>query len=83
MLLVIVLFIVLVVCVVILSPEVFGLFVAIQVKVEPTFAVKGIFTVPPLQIVAVPALVITGTGFTVTVAVIGEPEQELAVGVIV
>ena len=78
-----VLLIVLVVCVVILSPDVFGLFVAIHVYVEATLLVNGIITVPPLQIVAVFALVIAGIGLTVTVAVIAVPLQPLAEGVIV
>jgi hypothetical protein len=82
-LLVIVLFKVLVLCAVVLSPVVFGLSVAIQVKVEPTLAVNGIFTVPPLQIVAEPALVIAGTGFTVTVAVCEAPVHDPIVGDIV
>ena len=80
---VIVLFKVLVDCVVVLSPLVFGLLAAIQVKPEATFAVSGIFTAPPLQIVAVAALVITGAGFTVTVAVIADPAQAEAEGVMV
>jgi hypothetical protein len=42
--LVIVLLMVLVVCVVTLSPVVFGLFAATQVKVEATFAVSGMLT---------------------------------------
>lgn len=41
------------------------------------------FTVPPLQIVALPALVIAGIGFTLTVAVIADPEHDPAVGVMV
>lgn len=40
------------------------------------FVVNGIFTVPPLQIVAVFALVITGAGFTVTVTVCTVPAHE-------
>lgn len=81
--LVIVLLMVLVVCVVVLSPVVFGLFAATQVNVEATFAVSGMLTVCPLQIVADDALVMTGTGFTVTVAVIGAPGHVPAVGVMV
>jgi len=57
-------------CVVKLSPVVFTLSVAIHVKVEPaTFVVRIMFTVFPVQMVAVFALVITGVGFTVTVTV--------------
>ena len=37
--------------------------------------VNEIFTVPPLQIVAVDALVIVGLGLTVTVTVWGVPGQ--------
>jgi hypothetical protein len=80
---VIVLFKVLVDCALVLSPVVFALFAATQVKVDATFAVKGIFTVPPLQIVAVDALVTTGAGLTVTVAVMAEPPQLEAEGVMV
>lgn len=83
MVLVIVLLIVLVVWVVTLSPVVFGLFAAIQVNVEATLAVSGMLTAPPLQIVAEDALVMAGTGFTVTVATIAAPGQVPAVGVIV
>jgi hypothetical protein len=44
--------------------------VANQEKVDPAgVAVKGMLTVPPEQIVAVLALVITGAGFTVMVTV--------------
>ena len=53
-------------CVVMLSPVVFTLFDAIQVKVDAKELVSGILTVPPLQIVAVVALVTAGRGFTVT-----------------
>lgn len=74
---------VLVVCVVTLSPVVFGLLVAIQVKVEPTLLVSGILTTCPLQMVALLTLVITGKGFTVTVAVTGLPTHVPAVGVMV
>ena len=81
--LVIVLLIVLVVCVVVLSPVVFGLSAATQVNVEATLAVSGMLTVCPLHIVADETLVITGTGFTVTVATIGAPGHVPAVGVIV
>ena len=50
----------------ILSPVVFALFAAIQVKLEEIVAPKGMFTVLPLQIVALFELVIVGAGFTVT-----------------
>ena len=66
-----------------LSPVVFGLFAAIHVNVEGTLLVSGIFTVPPLQIVAVPALVIEGIWLTVMVAVIAAPLQLPVLGVIV
>lgn len=74
-----------VLCVVMLSPVVFGLLAAIQVNVEPTLAVKGIFTLAPLQMVAVDALVMAGVGFTVTVTVCDVPAQlpALEVGVTV
>lgn len=72
-----------VVCVVVLSPEVFGLSVAIQLKVDPMFADNGMLTVLPLQMVAEEVLVITGTGFTVTVAVAGNPAHDPIVGVMV
>jgi hypothetical protein len=62
---------------------VFALFAAIHENDEATSAVKGILTVPPLQIVAEVALVTLGNGFTVTVAVIAAPGQAFAVGVIV
>ena len=74
---------VLLLCDVVLSPLVFALFAAIHENDEATSAVNGILTVPPLQMLAVLALVISGTGFTVTVAVTGEPGQLFAVGVIV
>lgn len=38
-----------------------------QLNVLDTVAVRGIFTVPPLQIVSVLALVTAGVGLTVTV----------------
>ena len=58
---------------VVLSPLVFGLLSAIQVKVEALLLVKTMFKVPPLQIVALPGLVRLGDGFTVTVNVCGVP----------
>jgi hypothetical protein len=72
-------------CAAVLSPVVFALLAATQVNVEATFAVKGIFTLAPLQIVAVAALVIAGVGFTVTVIVCDVPAQApaLEVGVTV
>ena len=73
--LVIVLFNVAVVCGVRLSPVVFGLSTATQLYVDGTLLVKAIFTGAPLQIVAVPALVISGVGLTVTVTVCGVPGQ--------
>jgi hypothetical protein len=79
--LVIVLLNVLVFCVVVLSPLVFALSVAIHVYVDATELVSGIVTVDPLHIVAVDALVIVGTGFTVTVTVCGVPGQLPAVDV--
>lgn len=54
------------VCGTMLSPVVFGLSVAIQLKVELEEAVYARPTVPPEQIVADAALVITGLGFTLT-----------------
>jgi hypothetical protein len=78
---VIVLLNVLVLCEVVLSPVVFALSPAIHVKLEATLEVKGILTVPPLQIVAEFALVIVGVGLTVTVTVCGVPAQVPAVEV--
>lgn len=66
-----------------LSPVVFALFAAIHENVEATSAVSGMFNATPLHTVAEEALVITGAGLTVTVAVIGVPGQALADGVIV
>jgi hypothetical protein len=60
---------VLVLCEVVLSPVVLALSPAIHVKVEATFDVRGILTVPPLHNVAELALVIVGVGLTVTVTV--------------
>ena len=57
------------VCNEVLSPVVFGLFAAIQEKMEKLLLVNGMVTVPPLQIVAVFGLVIVGDGFTVTITV--------------
>lgn len=53
-------------CVVKLSPVVFGLFVAIHENVDAVLPVNGMLTVPPLQMVAVAALVMVGRGFTIT-----------------
>ena len=72
---VIVLLKVLVLCSVVLSPVVFALSVAIHVYVEATLLVNGMFTVPPLHIVAELALVIAGVGFTVTLTVCPAPMQ--------
>ena len=74
-----------VLCAVVLSPVVLALLAATHVNVEATFAVKGMFTLAPLQMVAVDALVITGVGFTVTVTVCEAPAQlpALEVGVTV
>ena len=69
---------VLVLCKVVLSPVVFALLAAIHVKEEGRFAVNGILTVNPLQMVAVLALVIEGNGFTVTVITSGKPEHPAA-----
>lgn len=74
---------VLVDCNEVLSPLVFALSPAIHVKPEAMFAVSGILTVPPLQMVAELALVIAGAGFTVTVTVCGVPGQLPALGVTV
>lgn len=63
-------------CEVVLSPVVLALLFPIQVYDEATLLVSGIFTVPPLQIVAVLALVIAGTGFIVTVTCCTGPGQE-------
>jgi hypothetical protein len=66
---------VLVVCVVVLSPLVFGLSVAIHVNVEGTLLVKGMLAVCPLQMVAEEALVMLGVGLTVTLTVCAVPAQ--------
>jgi hypothetical protein len=57
--------------VVVLSPVVFALSVALQMYVAAMSLVNGILTVAPLQIVVLPELVIEGAGFTVTVEVAG------------
>jgi hypothetical protein len=56
----------------------------VQLKLLAAVAVRDIFGLAPLQIVAVAALVITGIGFTVTVMVKAAPAQvpEEEVGVI-
>lgn len=64
-----------VVCAEVLSPLVFALFAAIHENVDAMFAVNGILTVPPLQMLAEAALVITGVGLTVMVTVCGVPGQ--------
>ena len=69
------------VCAVVLSPFVFGLLSAIQLKVEALLLVNTILKIPPLQIVAVFGLVILGKGFTVTVNVCGVPTQPSGVDV--
>lgn len=52
--------------------------------VPPVPLVKAIEVVPPEQILCEVGVAVTeGAGFTVTVAVIGEPAQPPAVGVIV
>lgn len=56
-------------CAVKLSPVVFVLSVAIQVYADGTLLVNARLVVLPLQIVALPALVIAGAGFTDTVMV--------------
>jgi hypothetical protein len=73
------------VCVVVLSPVVFGLSVAIHEYVEVTLLVKGMLTVPPLHTDAVIELVMIGTGITVTVTVCEIPAQvpPITVGVTV
>ena len=55
----------------------------VQVKVLATLAVKLMFGLLPLQVLAVLAVVTTGLGFTVTVIVKGVPAQlpVVAVGV--
>lgn len=65
----------LLVCDVVLSPVVFALFTAIQEKVDALLLVKGMLTVPPLQIVALPGLVMVGPGFMDTVTVCAVPTQ--------
>jgi hypothetical protein len=58
---------------VVLSPVVLELFVATHVNVEALLLVNAIPTEPPLQIVALPGLVIAGVGFTVTIKICGVP----------
>jgi len=55
----------------------------VQAKVLGAVAVKAIFGLVPLQILAVDAVVIAGLGLTVTVMVNGDPTQPpvVAVGV--
>ena len=68
----------------VLSPVIFALSVADQVKDEPAiFEVSAKLTFAPLQIETVDPLVITGTGFTVTLNGIGFPTQPLNDGVTV
>ena len=68
-----------------LSPVILGLSEASHAYVAVAVLVNGILNVPPLQIVAVFAFVIAGTGFIVTVTVCAAPTQppEEAVGVTV
>jgi hypothetical protein len=77
--------IVFVFCAVVLSPVVFALLAAIQLKLEATFDVSEIFNVFPLQMVAEFVLVIAGVGFTVILTVCDVPGQlpPLDVGVTV
>ena len=72
-------------CVLVLSPVVLALSVAIQLKVAAALLVNSMLTVPPLQMVAVVVLVIDGAGFTVTVMICDAPGQlpEVDVGVTV
>ena len=64
-------------CCVILSPVVFALLAAIQLKVDERLAVKVKFKATPLHTVAVVALVITGFGVTVTEYTTGVPLHKL------
>ena len=48
----------------------------VHVNVLGTEAVREIFGLVPLQVVAVPAVVTTGVGYTVTVILYGAPTQE-------
>jgi hypothetical protein len=68
-------------CAVVLSPVVLALLAAIQLKLEATFAVNEIFSVFPLQMVAVFALVMDGVGSTVTLKVCDVPAQVPALDV--
>lgn len=69
------------VCAVVLSPVVFTLSLASHEYVEVKELVKGILTVPPLQIVALLKLVIVGVGIILTVTVCGVPVQPSGVDV--
>ena len=69
------------VCAVVLSPVVFRLSLASHKYVEVKELVKGILTVPTLQIVALLTLVIVGVGITLTVTVCGVPVQPSGVDV--
>ncbi len=62
-------------CAVVSSPVVFGLSVADHENEEATVLVNGIDRLPPLQIVALEALVIEGLGLILKVNVFGAPIQ--------
>ena len=64
-----------------LSPVVFRLSVASQLKAELILLIRERLSVPPLQIVALVPLIITGEGLTETTTVCAAPEQLPAVDV--
>jgi hypothetical protein len=68
-------------CKVVLSPVVFILSAAIQVYGDAKLLVNGMFTVPPVQIVAVFGFVMAAAGFTVTVKVCEIPRHPCGVDV--
>ena len=69
-------------CAVVLSPLTLALFAAIQENVEGIFAVNGMETEFPLQMLTPLKALMIGAGFTVTVMVCTVPAQpEVLVGV--
>ena len=62
--------------IVVLSPLIFGLSIAIHEKSDASVLVNGKLRGSPLQIAAFATLVITGEGSTVIVMVLGIPGHE-------
>lgn len=69
------------ICALVLSPVVFRLSLATHKYVDVKVLVRGMLTVPPLQVVALVTLVIVGVGIIVTVTVCGVPVQPSGVDV--